>query len=67
MQQPKAQFHIRADNASIKTRQWAAQMIVIWQNKGALITQSMDKTVRECMREIALFNGISNMHQENAF
>jgi len=62
MQKPNAQFHIRADNAGIKIRQWAPQMIVIWQDKGALTTQSMENPVRECMRGIALFNKISNMH-----
>jgi hypothetical protein len=42
-----------AENAGVAVSQWAAETMVIWQDKSGLTTQEMDSRVRESVWEIA--------------
>jgi len=60
IQMPTLQVHVFAKNAGVGVRQWAAETMQIWQDKGGLTTQQIDSKVRECVREIAQSLSIIN-------
>jgi len=53
IQMPTPQVRVRAENTAVGVRQWAAETMVIWQDKGGLTTQWIDNKMRECIWEIA--------------
>jgi hypothetical protein len=50
---PTLQVRVWDENADVGDSQWAAETMGIWQDKGGLTTQWIDKTVTEHIREIA--------------
>jgi len=51
-----------AENAGVGCSQWAAETMVIWQQKGGLTMQRKNNKVREHVWMIAQLISISNKH-----